>query len=505
MSKQKLSAKEVLKDLRSGMSDAEIMDKYKISEKGLQSLFNKLTGAGVVTQAQINSRSEPTADPTPDPVEPGAEPKKPAKGKIDAALAKAILEDKKAGLHENEIMFRHELSPGQFHKIVDKLIEKGHLPREGEALQGSVGVTCPHCSASVPPTAYRCPECNEVVDSSDASSGEGGQSHGGFGAPRPQSQQTTLYDDKECPWDDHENYGIFNAYFQTAVKIFTGPTSFFQNLPLDRGYMMPLVFGVFSAAIPVAVGLFIISLIKGSLATGIIGMIIGFVCAFIGAAVTTPIFLLIWGGVIHGILVLLQGAKSGYQATLRVVSYASVTQLFNAIPYVGWLASLYGLFLTVVGLKETHETSTGKAVGAVAIPFGILLVIGVVLYFTAMSALTGMLVPGMAGGRDINTQYSGELLPEDLCAAIDDYWDKIDSTEGMGAQDARTALAEAIQGLQQASLGHRKEPGFKEYQRTIQRHFQLIAVRIMSPGGLSGKSASAEAAIRERLANMCGN
>ena len=35
MSKQKLSAKEVMKDLRAGMSNAEIMEKYKISEKGL--------------------------------------------------------------------------------------------------------------------------------------------------------------------------------------------------------------------------------------------------------------------------------------------------------------------------------------------------------------------------------------------------------------------------------------------------------------------------------------
>ena len=126
MSKQKLSAKAVMKDLRAGMSNAEIMEKYRISEKGLESLFQKLSGAGVLTQAEIIARSgRPGAEPIPEPIGPDSTPQKPTPEKTGPSVAKAIMDDIKAGLHDNEIMFRHELSPGQYRKIVDKLIEKG--------------------------------------------------------------------------------------------------------------------------------------------------------------------------------------------------------------------------------------------------------------------------------------------------------------------------------------------------------------------------------------------
>ena len=48
MNKPIIDAKEVLEDIRSGLGDAVLMDKYKLSPKGLRSLFNKLAEAGLL-------------------------------------------------------------------------------------------------------------------------------------------------------------------------------------------------------------------------------------------------------------------------------------------------------------------------------------------------------------------------------------------------------------------------------------------------------------------------
>lgn len=57
MEKKRLSAKEVLKDIRAGMSDQELMDKYDLSPGGLQSLFEKLMKAGLLTQDHLDRRT----------------------------------------------------------------------------------------------------------------------------------------------------------------------------------------------------------------------------------------------------------------------------------------------------------------------------------------------------------------------------------------------------------------------------------------------------------------
>jgi hypothetical protein len=57
MDKPKLSAKQVLADIRAGMDDSAMMEKYGLSPKGLQSLFAKLLGKGVIDQSEIDRRA----------------------------------------------------------------------------------------------------------------------------------------------------------------------------------------------------------------------------------------------------------------------------------------------------------------------------------------------------------------------------------------------------------------------------------------------------------------
>ncbi len=47
MSKLKISAKQVLNDINAGMSNAELMEKYGVTSKGLEAVFSKLRDAGL--------------------------------------------------------------------------------------------------------------------------------------------------------------------------------------------------------------------------------------------------------------------------------------------------------------------------------------------------------------------------------------------------------------------------------------------------------------------------
>jgi hypothetical protein len=116
-----------------------------------------------------------------------------------------------------------------------------------------------------------------------------------------------------------------------------------------------------------------IALFTGMGLAGLVGLFFVASILFVLGVIFIPISLAIWSGILHLCLLLVGGAREGYQATFRVVSYSSVTSVFNAIPIVGSLASLWGLVLTVIGLREIHKTTTGKALGALAIPVGIAL------------------------------------------------------------------------------------------------------------------------------------
>ena len=85
---------------------------------------------------------------------------------------------------------------------------------------------------------------------------------------------------------------------------------------------------------------------------------------------------------------LVVGARnSGFGATFRVASYTQVTSLANWIPIVGPLLALYGIYLSVVGIREMHGTTTAKAALVVLIPFGVALLVALVAFAALIRTL----------------------------------------------------------------------------------------------------------------------
>jgi Domain of unknown function (DUF4388) len=56
MVKREIFAREILNDIKSGMDDVDLMQKYKVTVKGLDSVFRKLLTAGLISQRELNAR-----------------------------------------------------------------------------------------------------------------------------------------------------------------------------------------------------------------------------------------------------------------------------------------------------------------------------------------------------------------------------------------------------------------------------------------------------------------
>jgi hypothetical protein len=75
-------------------------------------------------------------------------------------------------------------------------------------------------------------------------------------------------------------------------------------------------------------------------------------------------------GILHLCLMLVGGAKQPFETTFRVVCFAggSADPLL-VIPFCGGLiAGIWKIVLYCIGLARSHETDTGRAVLAVALP-----------------------------------------------------------------------------------------------------------------------------------------
>jgi hypothetical protein len=61
-SKRKIKAKDIVGDIRSGTKDSDLMEKYRLTARGLQSIFSKLVEAGVMESQELSGRSLDLSD-----------------------------------------------------------------------------------------------------------------------------------------------------------------------------------------------------------------------------------------------------------------------------------------------------------------------------------------------------------------------------------------------------------------------------------------------------------
>lgn len=74
------------------------------------------------------------------------------------------------------------------------------------------------------------------------------------------------------------------------------------------------------------------------------------------------------------------GGRKGYGNTMKAFAYGETPLfLFGWIPFVGMLFPLWALVLNVIGIRQLHEISTGRAIGAVLLGIVALIIIAVLI------------------------------------------------------------------------------------------------------------------------------
>ncbi len=144
--KRKVNAKEVLKDLRSGMDDADLMERYNLSSLGFESLFTKLLKTGLITQEEFDDRMMPfrgtmtigedmeafvfpakeQEDRGPVVQAPGPRKKK----SRPPVKARDMVNDIRNGLTDAQLMEKYDLSAKGLQSVLTKLLEADALRRE---------------------------------------------------------------------------------------------------------------------------------------------------------------------------------------------------------------------------------------------------------------------------------------------------------------------------------------------------------------------------------------
>jgi hypothetical protein len=172
--------------------------------------------------------------------------------------------------------------------------------------------------------------------------------------------------------------------FINAVRgVVTTPVGFFRGIRREGDFVNPLIFAIICYEVSAILG-GLLSLVGVSMGDtqGFGSFLIGIILAPIFAAIG----LFIGAAILHLLVMLIVGSRnSGFEGTFRVGAYSSVTSLVSWIPVIGWIASLYGIYLAIMGIREVHNTSTGKAAIVVLIPAVVVLLL-VLLIIAAIGA-----------------------------------------------------------------------------------------------------------------------
>ena len=184
---------------------------------------------------------------------------------------------------------------------------------------------------------------------------------------------------------DYDLSDPVNSFVDVVRRMVLQPATFFAGLPRQGSVLGPLVFALICIEISaVLVGFLTFIDVPGGVtwlfgARGNQGFL-----AFVGGLVLAPIAgtvgVFLTALVTHLLVILVVGSgHSGFGATFRIISYSSVTSLLGWLPFIGWIFSLYRLYLATVGIREMHGTTTGRALLVVLLPAILVFVLVLVL------------------------------------------------------------------------------------------------------------------------------
>jgi len=233
---------------------------------------------------------------------------------------------------------------------------------------------CPSCGSlcEIPRTDQaRYPAAVPPTSAVDESNPYQAPATGGLESTAFASEQVDTWERTGPPW---ERDGASAASFMGSVREILGaPSRTFRQMRRTGGLGLPFGFGMIGGVVGPLVGLLLQLMIQFSLVGGGAEVFIGIIIGVVTMPIFVAIGLFLYAGITHVMLMVLGGARFGFETTFRVICYASgATNLFSAIPFVGnYLVLILQIVYSIIGIAEAHEISGLKATAAVLIPVAV--------------------------------------------------------------------------------------------------------------------------------------
>jgi hypothetical protein len=243
-------------------------------------------------------------------------------------------------------------------------------------------VTCPQCGFEQPETD-ECIKCGIII-SKYVQYQEMARSIEG--------QVREISAEEYTPWESGE--GFFKAFYRTTRDSLFSPSQFFKKISSGEGYWAPLIYGLITGIIGNGCAIFWFWLFMAQLIP-MDRIPFQYSLSILQIVVPLPFqqaaAIFLGSAIIHLCLMIVGGNNNGYKTTFRAISYSYSGYLFGIIPFIGlFIGNTYTFILTIIGVREGHGISTGKAILAVLLPaiviFGLIL-IAILLVMTFIGSM----------------------------------------------------------------------------------------------------------------------
>lgn len=231
-------------------------------------------------------------------------------------------------------------------------------------------ILCRTCYQDIPAASLGCPRCGAPLPAREAAPPTG------------------------SPWEHRSRKGRVAAFGETLQQSLFEPTAFFRTLRPGRGGDA-LRYAVAVNVITAFVAWLWRSALQGPGVAERAGLEIpgflfaGFLLVVLPVLVILAVFS--WSSVLHLSLAMTGAASRGFSATLQAVAYAASANGFSVFPFAGSLVGIpWGIALQIIGIREGHGISTGRAVFAWILPFLLFVSALAVAAYFAMDAILGL-------------------------------------------------------------------------------------------------------------------
>ena len=220
------------------------------------------------------------------------------------------------------------------------------------------------------------------------------------GAPPPAVPPAAV-----IPWEEPGRPWLSGA-IETVKLLISSPRGAYERVPVRADVLRPVLFALllgwigllFSSMWELTLGDMMRNMMPQSgqpsppRAIYLVMMMFGPVVVAVG--------LLVSSALIHVALMLVGGAKNGFVATLRAISYAQAANVAMVLPFCGSLLASVGIIvLQIIGVSVLHRISIGKAIVGVLIP----LVACCACVATIFAIFGAAIIAGMGGLPGMST------------------------------------------------------------------------------------------------------